>query len=79
MKTTTTTKTTHYEIQNKRRESLLDEWKGYHKNVLKRKDVVLSPHLGFVNDPVFAKFGPDVVENLLNWLEGRPLVRLQTG
>ena len=47
--------------------------------LLKRKDVVLSPHLGFVNDPVFAKFGPDVVENLLNWLEGRPLVRLQTG
>src|SRR6266571_3122098 len=41
MKTTTTTKTTHYEIQKKRRESLLDEWKGYHKNVLKRKDVVM--------------------------------------
>ena len=42
MKTTTTTQTTHYEIQKKRRESLLDEWKGYHKNVLKRRDVVMQ-------------------------------------
>jgi len=47
--------------------------------LLKRDDVVLSPHLGFVNDPVFAKFGPGVVENLMNWLEGRPLVRVQKG
>jgi phosphoglycerate dehydrogenase-like enzyme len=42
----------------------------------KRENVVLTPHLGFVNDPVFANFGPGVVENLLNWLEGRPLVRV---
>ena len=41
MKTITTTQTTHYEIQKKRRESLLDEWKRYHKTVLKRKDVVM--------------------------------------
>jgi len=47
--------------------------------LLKRQNVVLTPHLGFVNDPVFAKFGPGVVENLLNWLEGRPLVRVQAG
>jgi len=47
--------------------------------LLKRANVVLSPHLGFVNDPVFAKFGPGVVENLMSWLEGRPLVRLQSG
>jgi phosphoglycerate dehydrogenase-like enzyme len=47
--------------------------------LLKRQNVVLTPHLGFVNDPVFAKFGPGVVENLMNWLEGRPLVRVQTG
>jgi len=26
-----------------------------------------------------AKFGPGIVENLLNWLEGRPLVRVVTG
>lgn len=44
-----------------------------------RENVVLTPHLGFVNDAVFAKFGPGVVENLMNWLEGRPLVRVQTG
>jgi len=45
-------------------------------SLAKRENVVLTPHLGFVNDPVFAKFGPGVVENLLNWLEGRPLVRI---
>jgi phosphoglycerate dehydrogenase-like enzyme len=42
----------------------------------KRENVVLSPHLGFVNDPVFAKFGPGVVENLLAWLKGDPIPRL---
>ena len=36
----------------------------------KRSNVVLTPHLGFVNDTVFSKFGPGVVENLLAWLEG---------
>jgi len=45
----------------------------------RRENVVLTPHLGFVNDPVFAKFGPGVVENLMNWLEGRPLARVQAG
>ena len=39
MKTTTSTQVTHYEIQKKRRESLLEEWRGYHKTVLKRADV----------------------------------------
>ncbi|MGZ5086421.1 MAG: D-2-hydroxyacid dehydrogenase family protein [Usitatibacter sp.] len=39
----------------------------------KRDDVVLTPHLGFVNDPVFAKFGPGVVANLLAWLGGQPM------
>jgi phosphoglycerate dehydrogenase-like enzyme len=38
-----------------------------------RRNVVLSPHLGFVNDPVFSQYGPAVVANLLAWLEGRPL------
>jgi phosphoglycerate dehydrogenase-like enzyme len=45
----------------------------------RRENVVLTPHLGFVNDPSFEKFGSGAVENLLNWLEGRPLVRVQTG
>ena len=42
----------------------------------KRENVVLTPHLGFVNDPVFSKFGPGVVENLLAWLRGEPQSRL---
>jgi phosphoglycerate dehydrogenase-like enzyme len=36
---------------------------------------VLTPHLGFVNDPVFSKFGPNVVENLAAWLDGKPMPR----
>jgi phosphoglycerate dehydrogenase-like enzyme len=43
-----------------------------------RRDVVLSPHLGFVNDPVFSLYGPGVIENLLAWLDGRPLPRPAT-
>jgi phosphoglycerate dehydrogenase-like enzyme len=42
----------------------------------RRENVVLTPHLGFVNDPVFAKFGPGIVENLLAWLEGNPMPRV---
>ncbi|HSW81939.1 MAG TPA: D-2-hydroxyacid dehydrogenase family protein [Usitatibacter sp.] len=45
----------------------------------KRDNVVLSPHLGFVNDSSFEKFATGSVENLVNWLEGRPLARVQTG
>jgi phosphoglycerate dehydrogenase-like enzyme len=45
----------------------------------KRDNVVLSPHLGFVNDSSFEKFATGSVENLVNWLQGRPLVRVQTG
>ena len=41
----------------------------------KRQNVVLTPHLGFVNDPVFSRFGPGVVENLQAWLAGKPLPR----
>lgn len=41
----------------------------------RRANVVLTPHLGFVNEPVFAKFGPGVVANLLAWLDGKPLAR----
>ena len=48
-------------------------------DLAKRENVVLTPHLGFVNDPVFAKFGPGVVENLLAWLDGRPIPRIVTG
>ena len=41
----------------------------------RRANVVLTPHLGFVNDPVFSAFGPGVVENLLAWLDGKPPTR----
>jgi phosphoglycerate dehydrogenase-like enzyme len=40
-----------------------------------RPNAVLTPHLGFVNDAVFAAFGPGVVENLLAWLDGKPPAR----
>jgi phosphoglycerate dehydrogenase-like enzyme len=42
----------------------------------RRANVVLTPHLGFVNDAVFGKFGPGVVESLLAWLQGAPLPRV---
>lgn len=41
MKTTTSTQVTHYEVQKRRRESLLEEWRNYHKTVIKRSDVTL--------------------------------------
>ena len=41
----------------------------------RRANVVLTPHLGFVNEPVFAKFGPGVVANLLAWMDGKPLAK----
>ena len=41
-----------------------------------RANAVLTPHLGFVNDPVFSDFGPGVVENLLAWLDGKSPPRL---
>ena len=47
--------------------------------LLGRDDVVLTPHLGFVNDPVFARFGPGVVENLMAWLDGTPQPRIVKG
>ena len=42
----------------------------------RRENVVLTPHLGFVNDPVFARFGPGAVEGVLAWLDGKPLPRV---
>ena len=52
-----------------------DEPLGADSPLAKRANVVLTPHLGFVNEPVFAKFGPGVVANLLAWLDGKPLPR----
>jgi phosphoglycerate dehydrogenase-like enzyme len=50
-----------------------DEPLGAGHPLVSRRDVVLSPHLGFVNDPVFSQYGPGVVGNLMAWLRGEPL------
>jgi phosphoglycerate dehydrogenase-like enzyme len=39
-------------------------------------NVVLTPHLGFVAQPVFERFAVGVVECLAAWLRGKPLVRV---
>ena len=41
MKTTTHTQVTHYEVQKKRRASLIEEWRDYRKTVIRREDVVM--------------------------------------
>jgi phosphoglycerate dehydrogenase-like enzyme len=42
----------------------------------KMPNVVLTPHVGFVAAPVYAKFAGGMVECLEAWLAGKPLVRL---
>jgi len=42
-------------------------------------NAVLSPHLGFVAQPVFEQFAAGVVECLAAWLRGEPLPRLLHG
>lgn len=39
-------------------------------------NVLLTPHLGFVTEPVFQRFATGVTECLVAWLDGNPLVRL---
>jgi phosphoglycerate dehydrogenase-like enzyme len=39
-------------------------------------NVVLTPHLGFVCEPVFKRFYADTVEGLTAWLDGRELPRV---
>lgn len=39
-------------------------------------NVLLTPHLGFVAEPVFARFASGVGECLTAWLAGQPLVRV---
>ena len=41
----------------------------------KLPNVVLTPHIGFVAEPVFETFARGTVECLSAWLEGKPLVR----
>jgi phosphoglycerate dehydrogenase-like enzyme len=42
----------------------------------KLPNALLTPHLGFVAQPVFEKFASGVVECLGAWLQGGPLVRV---
>ena len=39
-------------------------------------NVLLTPHLGFVTEPVFERFASGVTECLMAWLDGKPLVRV---
>jgi phosphoglycerate dehydrogenase-like enzyme len=39
-------------------------------------NVLLTPHLGFVTEPVFQRFATGVTECLSAWLAGMPLVRV---
>jgi len=39
-------------------------------------NVLLTPHLGFVTEPVFQRFAEGVTECLQAWLAGQPLVRV---
>ena len=39
------------------------------------KNVVVTPHIGFVSQPVFAAFAAGVTECLQAWLRGEPIVR----
>jgi phosphoglycerate dehydrogenase-like enzyme len=39
-------------------------------------NVLLTPHLGFVTEPVFQRFATGVTECLEAWLDQQPLVRL---
>ena len=39
-------------------------------------NVLLTPHLGFVTEPVFERFAEGVTQCLQAWLEGRPPLRL---
>ena len=39
-------------------------------------NVLLTPHLGFVTEPVYQRFAAGVTECLEAWLAGKPLVRL---
>ena len=39
-------------------------------------NVLLTPHLGFVTEPVYRRFAAGVTESLAAWLTGKPLVRV---
>lgn len=46
-----------------------------HHPLRKTPNTLLTPHLGFVAEPVFQSFANGVVESLEAWLNGKPTVR----
>src|SRR5690606_37294879 len=44
-------------------------------SLLKLPNVLLTPHYGFVSEPVYRKFAQGLRENLLAWLEGGTVIR----
>lgn len=44
--------------------------------LLDAPNVLLTPHLGFVAEPVFRRFYADAVETVTAWLDGKPLPRI---
>jgi len=47
--------------------------------IRKLPNVLLTPHVGFVCQPVFKNFDNGVAECLAAWVQGQPLVRTTTG
>jgi phosphoglycerate dehydrogenase-like enzyme len=45
----------------------------------KLSNALLTPHVGFVCEPVFKNFDNGVAECLAAWVQGKPLVRVTTG
>ena len=38
-------------------------------------NLLVTPHLGFVAEPIFAAFSKGITETLDAWLDGRPLAQ----
>ncbi len=38
----------------------------------KMDNVVITPHLGYVSTQNYARYFPDIVQNIRNWLDGKP-------
>ena len=47
--------------------------------LLARRDVTLSPHLGYVNGPILDAFSRGLADALLAWLDGRPVRVINAG
>jgi phosphoglycerate dehydrogenase-like enzyme len=52
-----------------------EEPMGASNELLSLPNVLLTPHYGFVSEPVFRKFAEGVQENIVAWLNGEPVRR----